>query len=100
GFGDIADTSSSACTGLQGGHPCHGARCLLWTNDRSLSGLRALLRCLVDDHRRPLPSLVGKLWLRKRVEFRLLAVQTELRGQPHADAAAVLGLVLGDRSLQ
>ena len=39
-FGDMVDTSSLHGIGLQGGHPCHGERCRLWSSDASLYGSR------------------------------------------------------------
>src|SRR6266446_2834577 len=61
---------------------------------------RTLLGCLVDGHRRPLAGFVGKLRLRQRIELRIFLAPTALEGLPHADAAAMLALVLGDRVLQ
>src|SRR5947199_2320844 len=39
-FGDMTDASSLHGFGCKEGHPCHGARCRLWTNEVSLFDLR------------------------------------------------------------
>src|ERR1700730_18012860 len=70
------------------------------TNSWEAGGSGALFWCPVDGDRRPLPGLVRKLRLRLCIEFRFFPVPTALEGQSHADAAAMLALVLGDRILQ
>src|SRR3954465_12291863 len=65
-----------------------------------LAGSGTLLRCLVDDDRGLLAGLVGKFRLRQRIELRLLALPAGFEKLSDADAAAMPGLVLGDRSLQ
>src|SRR4051794_27098427 len=77
----------------------------VWPATSSREDLRlaysgALLGSMVNGDRRLLSGLVGELGLRQRIEFRIFPVSPALERQSHADATAVLALVLGDCGLQ